>query len=77
VDEDGDVEDEEPNRRIPEEDDVPEEQRLPDDDRREANRTNPYDPICVEPTIRRRSRRLRAESLVLCDPTISEVRSRT
>jgi len=29
VDEDGEVEDEDPDRRVPEEDDVPEEQRLP------------------------------------------------
>src|SRR5262249_32830382 len=37
VDEDGEVEDEDPDRRVPEEDDVPEEQRLPDDDRREGH----------------------------------------
>src|SRR5215471_4569142 len=37
VDEDGEVEDEDPHRRVPEEDDVPEEQRLPDDDRRERH----------------------------------------
>src|SRR5262249_38846156 len=37
VDEDGEVEDEDPDRRVPEEDDVPEEQRLSDDDRREGH----------------------------------------
>src|SRR5262245_34481304 len=34
VDDDGEVEDEDPDRRVPEEDDVPEEQRLTADDRR-------------------------------------------
>jgi hypothetical protein len=37
VDEDGEVEGEDPDRRLPEEDDIPEEQRLPDDDRREGH----------------------------------------